>query len=88
MLANPTSFPSNIEATPNQIRTLRMKRFEPHEALLLLFNLPGVIKTELSRRAYETEYEGAFMLQLLYQAMLLSTNLVRNATKGPDVDPC
>ena len=34
----------------------------------------------MSRRAYETKMK-AFMLKLLYQAMLLSTNLLRIATK-------
>ena len=45
-----------------------------------MFNLPGVIKTEMSRRAHETEMK-AFMLQLMYQAMLSAVNLVRSATK-------
>ena len=80
MLNNPASFQSGTEATPNQIRILRLKRFELHEAFFLLFNLPGMIKTELSRRAHETEMK-AFMLQLVYQATLLSSNLVRIATK-------
>ena len=65
--SQPSFLPEQYRGYPNQIRTLRLKRFELHEAFFLIFNLPGVIKTELSRRAHETEMK-AFMLQLLYQA--------------------
>ena len=72
MLANLASFQSNTEATPNQIKTLRLKRIELHEAFF-------VIRTESNQKAAEVEMK-AFKLQTLYQLMLLFPNLVRNAT--------
>ena len=61
----PAFLQSNNEATSNQINAFRLKRFQMHKDFFII-NVPGIIKTELARRPFETEWKVR-ELQRLYQ---------------------
>ena len=80
MILYPQSFKTQTQATEDQIRDIKLRRYLVHDAFFVLFEIPGWYRVELTRRAEETEIRS-FMLQLLFMATLHAAKLVRPAAQ-------
>ena len=78
MLQNVESFHHGQKATPEQISGLGKLDLSLFESFARLMDLPGWLRVSLGRRQFEPEFK-TFMLQIVYNMMVLAMDLVEEA---------